>query len=68
MKIVSTKELASGKRRVVVELDANETLMAFKNDAHYKLGHPIREVMAAHIITEAERVTWCPIGQEWTGT
>lgn len=65
MKIVSQTQKVNNKRRVVVELDTNETLVAFKNDAHYKLGHPVSEVMAAHIITEAERVTWCSASQEW---
>ena len=65
MKIISRTTKANGARRVVVELDADEEIMAFKNGAHYRLGHPVCEVMAAHIITEAERVTWCSASQEW---
>lgn len=65
MKLLSQTQKSNGKRRVVVELDADEEIMAFKNGAHYKLGHPVCEVMAAHIITEAECVTWCSASQEW---
>lgn len=65
MKLLSQTQKSNGKRRVVVELDADETIMAIKNGAHYKLGHPVCEVMAAHIITEAGRVTWCSASQEW---
>lgn len=65
MKLLSQTQKSNGKRRVVVELDSDETIMAIKNGAHYKLGHPVCEVMAAHVISEAERVTWCSAGQEW---
>lgn len=65
MKLLSETQKSNGKRRVVVELDSDETILAFKNGAHYKLGHPVCEVMASHVITESERVTWCSASQEW---
>ena len=65
MKTVSTTQKPNGKRRVVVELDAGETLLAIRDCAHYKLGHPVDDVMAAHILAEAEQVNWCSASQEW---
>lgn len=65
MKLLSETQKSNGKRRVVVELDSDETIMAFKNGAHYRLGYPVSEVMASHIITESGRVSWCSASQEW---
>lgn len=66
MKTISTTQKPNGKRRVTVELDAGETLLAVRDGAHYKLGHPVEEVMAAHILSDAQPVTWCSASQEWT--
>lgn len=65
MKITSTTQKPNGKRRVIVELDAGETLLAIRDGEHYKLGHPVEEVMASHIIAEAVPVSWCSSSQEW---
>lgn len=66
MKTISTTQKPNGKRRVTVELDAGETLLAVRDGAHYKLGHPVEEVMAAHILVDSQKVTWCSASQEWT--
>lgn len=65
MKVRHRKELKNGKRHVLVELDANETLIAFDADAYYKMGYPQEEVVQGYIILDSVHVTWCVIGQEW---
>lgn len=65
MKTISTTQKPNGKRRVVVELDANENLVAIRDGSHYKLGHPVCDVMASHVLAEAEQVNWCSVSQEW---
>ena len=64
MKIVSDKTV-NGKRRVLVELDKNENIVAFRDDAFYRLGQPMDEVLPAHILVEAIPVSWCPLEQKW---
>ena len=53
------------KRRVLVELDPGEKLIAVHDDRYYQLGYPLDEVMAGHILAVATQVTWCSIEQEW---
>ena len=53
-------------RRVTVELQPGEQLMAFKDEYFYRLGGQVDEIMQGHVITESEHVVWCSIGQEWT--
>ena len=65
MKVLHRKELKSGKRHVLVELDPNETLLAFDENAHYKTGYPHEEILCGRHIIEAEQVKWCVLGQEW---
>lgn len=65
MRTVSEKLLANGRRRVVVELEPGETLVAVRDGAHYRLGQPVDEVVAAHILTDSTRVTWCSASQAW---
>jgi len=65
MKVKDRRELKNGKRHVLVELDANETLVAFNEDAYYRMGQPFSEVVRGHHILESEQVTWCVLGQEW---
>ena len=52
-------------RRVTVELQPGEQLMAFRDGDYYKLGGQVDEVMKGHVITESYQVMWCSIGQEW---
>lgn len=65
MKIRHRKELKNGKRHVLVELDSDETLISFNEEAYYKLGGQVEDIVRGHVITEAYQVTWCSIGQEW---
>lgn len=53
------------RRRVTVELDHGEYLMAFNDDYFYRLGGQVDEVMAGHVITESQHVVWCSIEQKW---
>ena len=52
-------------RRVTVELQPGEQLMAFRDNGYYKLGGQVDEIMQGHVITESYQVMWCSIGQEW---
>lgn len=65
MKEISSKTLKNGKRRVTVDVDPGEELMALRPDSFYKLGYPFQETVQTHIIQDAVQVTWCPLGQEW---
>lgn len=65
MKTLHVKELKSGKRHVLVELDAGEKLVAVHEDRFYKTGYPQEMVVSGHILTESVRVSWCSLGQEW---
>lgn len=64
MKIVNEK-MEGDKRLVTVELDKDEELMAFRDDAFYRLGQPLDDVVLGHIITDAAPVAWCSISQKW---
>lgn len=65
MKIITDSVKKNGKRRITVELDPSEKLIAICPDSFYKLGYPFQETVQSHIIEDAEQVTWCPLGQEW---
>jgi hypothetical protein len=65
MKVITALVKKNGKRRVTVELDPGQKLIAIREDGFYKLGYPFEEVVQSHIIEDAQQVTWCPLGQEW---
>lgn len=65
MKVKHRRELKNGKRHVLVELDANETLLTFDESGYYRLGGQVDDVVRGHVITEAPRVHWCSVAQEW---
>lgn len=65
MKTISEKPIMHGRRRVIVELDANEVLLAVNEDAYYELGEPMDDVMQGHILSKARLTCWCPIEQKW---
>jgi hypothetical protein len=52
-------------RRVTVELAPDEYLLSFKEDAYYRLGGQVEDVVQGHVITDSYQVSWCSIGQEW---
>ena len=72
MKIISCKPaggvsaLGYDKRRVVLELDPGEELLAVREDAHYRLGQPLEDVIASHVLKNAVQVMWCSVEQRWT--
>lgn len=65
MKITAQRSNKAGKRVLTVEIDDNETLMAVRPDAHYKLGAQIGDIVVGSAIEEAEPVIWCSIEQSW---
>lgn len=66
MKILKDEQATPKRaRRVLVELQPDEKLMAFKDDYFYRLGGQVDDVVQGHVITESDHVVWCSIGQEW---
>jgi len=67
VRTILDKPTRDGKRRrVVVELDEGEKLIAIQPDSYYQLGYPMNEdVIASHILTDAEEVSWCSLEQKW---
>lgn len=65
MKQISVKELPGGRRRVVMELEAREELLAVRDGAHYQLGDPLDDVVPSHILGAAKEVSWCAVEQKW---
>ena len=65
MKELRCKTLPSGKRVVTLELGANELLLPIQVDSHYRLGDPLGDVIASHILLNADEVTWCSVEQKW---
>ena len=67
MNVLKVTKRRDGSTRVVVDLKPGESLpnMHFHDDRHYRLGHPVNEVMAGHILAEAVPVQWCSLEQEW---
>lgn len=67
MKVISTTDVRSnpGAKRVLVELMEGEHLMAVRADAHYRLSHPLGDIVPGRCLREAAQVSWCPAEQEW---
>lgn len=67
MKVLHTKHLKDGRRHVLVELAPTEQggLLFVKNDSYYKLGYPVEDIMASHVIADMQRVYWDSLEQKW---
>ena len=52
-------------RRVTVELAPGEQLLSIKDDAYYRLGGQVEDVVQSHVITEMYPVYWCSVTQKW---
>ncbi len=65
MKIKHVKQLKSGERHVLVELDEGEHIFGYHKDRYYKLGSPVDDIVASHVLDEVVPVTWCSASQEW---
>ncbi len=66
MKVIKD-EIATLKRRrrVTVELDHDDQLMAFKENRYYRLAGQLDDVVGGHCIIDSPRVVWCSIEQKW---
>ena len=65
IKVIKSTLMSNGNTRMIVEVERGHSLMAFSEERHYKLGQPVGDVMAGHVITEAHPVRWCSASQEW---
>jgi hypothetical protein len=65
MKITKDFTRKDGIRTVTVQLAADETFRAFKDESYYRLGGQLDEVVGGYCITEGRRVVWCSIEQKW---
>lgn len=66
MKVILDKPKGAG-RRMVIELEADETLVVLKQNSFYRLAYPFDDqIMATHIIDSPTRVYWCSLEQTWT--
>jgi hypothetical protein len=65
MKKISEKTMPSRKRRVTVELEEGEEMLVIRKDTYYRLGDPLGDVVAAHVLKDAVQVYWSPLQQEW---
>ncbi len=54
-----------GVKKMVIEVPPGYALIAVNPNSHYKLGHPLGDVVHADRLLEAEAVTWCDIEQRW---
>ena len=65
MKIILNKTLVSGKRRVVMELDHDESIITVRDNTHYKMGYPLDDIVPGHMLKDSVPANWCAIGQKW---
>lgn len=64
MKQLSEK-VVKGKRRVTVELEEGEKLIALNDNKLYMLGEPWEDqVLYGHTLLDAVEVTWCSVEQK----
>lgn len=64
----------SGSTTIYVKLNTGETAVIIKpgeaavivsDDAHYRLGGQVGDIVQGHVIGDATRVAWCSIEQQW---
>jgi hypothetical protein len=66
MKIIKDEpETIKRKRRVVLELDRDEEFAVIQNNAYYRLGGQVDDIVQSHVIADMSRVYWCSISQSW---
>lgn len=56
-------KLKPGESAVI--LKPGQTAIVVSEDAHYKLGGQLDQIVGGHVINEARRVYWCSIDQAW---
>lgn len=65
MKIIKEVFNKAGGRRVTFDLSANESIKIVRDNAYYKLGGQVEDVVQSHVVLDSAEVYWCSIGQEW---
>lgn len=65
-KPVATIKLDPDERAVI--LKPGQTALVVEENAFYRLGGQLDDVVAGHVLTEMNRVAWCSIEQAWVGT
>ncbi len=67
MKIKYERVLKDGRIHVLLELDQTEAfpVQPVNDEAFYRLGYPIADIVPGHVIAAAQRVHWCAIEQKW---
>lgn len=65
MRVIREKHLLNGNTQVTYEFSPNETMLCVKRGEFYKLGYPVEEVMAAHILSNMQLVVWDSLEQCW---
>ena len=65
MKITKDFTRKDGVRTVTVQLAADETLRAFRDESYYRLGGQLDEIVGGYCIIQGRRVVWCSIEQKW---
>lgn len=65
MKLIKENKKENGTTRVIVDLEPNEKMVVINVNSHYRLGYPVEDVLAPHVIEEAVQVTWCSASQQW---
>lgn len=63
MKILKT-QVKNNIRKITVELQPDEKLVAVKSGGYYKLSR-LEDVVQSDVLTDARRVYWCDIAQGW---
>lgn len=65
VRILESKETASGDLRMVVVVPKDENIIAVQRGGMYKLGN-IEDIVHANVLEAATPVTWCDVQQKWT--
>lgn len=55
----------TGKRRVTVELNRHESLLALNKHGYYRLGGQIDDIVEWHVVQDSSPVFWCHFEQKW---
>lgn len=63
MKLISTHHPTDGIRRIVADLEEEESLMAIDLDGFYRLGDG--RILSGHMIGDHQQVYWDPLEQQW---
>lgn len=68
MKVKHTKTLKDGRKHVLIELNAGESMPtpALNVDAFYKLNYPMDDqIVEGHLLFNPQRVYWDSVEQKW---